>query len=62
MRSRLTVQTIDAHTGGEPLRLVTAGFPVVPHRPILERRRWVRDHADHVRRVVCYEPRGHRDM
>jgi proline racemase len=62
MRSRLTVQAIDLHAGGEPPRLITAGYPPVPLAPILERRRWVMEHADHVRRVVCFEPRGHRDM
>jgi proline racemase len=62
MRSRLTIQTLDLHAGGEPLRLVTAGYPPAPHAPILERRRWARGHADHVRRVICFEPRGHRDM
>ncbi len=62
VRSRLTLQTIDLHCGGEPLRLITTGYPPVPHVSILERRRWVRDNADHVRRVAMYEPRGHRDM
>jgi trans-L-3-hydroxyproline dehydratase len=62
MQTRLTVQTLDFHTGGEPLRLITAGYPPLPHAPILERRRWAREQADHVRRVVCLEPRGHRDM
>src|SRR3954454_2233172 len=62
MRRRLTIQTLDLHAGGEPLRLITAGYPPVPVAPILERRRWVLEHADHVRRVVCFEPRGHRDM
>ncbi|HET7677025.1 MAG TPA: proline racemase family protein [Candidatus Limnocylindrales bacterium] len=62
VRSRLTIQAIDLHTGGEPLRLITAGFPPVPRAPILERRRWVKEHADEVRRVAMYEPRGHRDM
>ncbi len=61
-RTRLTLQAIDLHCGGEPLRLITAGFPPVPDLPILERRAWVREHADHVRRVAMYEPRGHRDM
>ncbi len=61
-RTRTTIQAIDLHCGGEPLRLVTAGLPPVPHAPILERRRWVREHADRVRRVAMYEPRGHRDM
>src|SRR5664279_1283619 len=62
MRSRLTIQTIDLHAGGEPLRLFTSVYPALPHAPILERRRWVREHADHVRRTICFEPRGHRDM
>ncbi len=62
MRTRLTIQTLDLHAGGEPLRLITAGYPPAPHAPILERRRWAREQADHVRRVVCFEPRGHRDM
>jgi proline racemase len=61
-RTGLTVQTIDLHCAGEPLRLITSGFPPVPHAPILERRRWVLEHADRVRKVVVYEPRGHRDM
>src|SRR5437868_6462385 len=62
MRSRLTIQTLDLHAGGEPLRLVTAGYPPAPHAPILQRRRWAREEADHVRKVICFEPRGHRDM
>jgi len=61
-RTRLTLQTIDLHCGGEPLRLITAGFPPIPRGTVLERRRWVREHADHVRRTAVYEPRGHRDM
>ncbi len=61
-RTRLTLQAIDLHCGGEPLRLITAGFPPVPLAPVLERRRWVREHADHVRRTAVFEPRGHRDM
>ena len=62
MRSSRTIQVLDLHTGGEPLRLITAGYPPIPDVPILERRRWVREHADDVRRIACYEPRGHRDM
>ncbi|MDQ3871325.1 MAG: proline racemase family protein [Chloroflexota bacterium] len=61
-RTRTTIQAIDMHCAGEPLRLVTAGLPPVPHAPILERRRWVLEHADRVRRIAMYEPRGHPDM
>jgi trans-L-3-hydroxyproline dehydratase len=61
-QARLTIQTMDLHTAGEPLRLIRSGFPQVPNVPALERRRWVQENADHIRRAVIQEPRGHRDM
>jgi proline racemase len=60
--ARTTMQAIDLHCAGEPLRLIRTGFPQVPHAPILERRRWVHDNADVARRIAIFEPRGHRDM
>jgi trans-L-3-hydroxyproline dehydratase len=57
-----TIQTLDLHCAGEPLRIIRSGFPDVPDSPILDRRRWVTENADHVRRAVICEPRGHRDM
>jgi trans-L-3-hydroxyproline dehydratase len=60
--SRVVVETLDLHCAGEPLRLIRSGYPAVPDLPINERRAWVREHADHVRRLLMYEPRGHRDM
>jgi trans-L-3-hydroxyproline dehydratase len=61
-QTRLTVQTMDLHCAGEPLRIIRSGFPDVPHMPVLERRRWVMENADEVRRAIIQEPRGHRDM
>ena len=60
--SRLVVETLDLHCAGEPLRLIRSGYPAVPQAPIDERRAWVRENADHIRRMLMYEPRGHRDM
>ncbi|MEO8625676.1 MAG: proline racemase family protein [Candidatus Limnocylindrales bacterium] len=60
--TRLTIQTMDLHAAGEPLRIIRSGFPDVPHMPVLERRRWVLENADYVRRAIIQEPRGHRDM
>ena len=60
--ARATLETIDLHAGGEPIRLIRSGYPRVPSAPILERRRWVREHADGARQMLMYEPRGHRDM
>ena len=56
------VKTIDAHAAGEPLRLIVDGFPTPRGRTMLEKREWVRRHADHVRRALMLEPRGHADM
>ncbi|HEX9551541.1 MAG TPA: proline racemase family protein [Candidatus Limnocylindrales bacterium] len=56
------VTTVDYHTGGEAFRIVVGGAPELEGRTVLERRRWARDHADHVRHLLVDEPRGHADM
>ena len=56
------IETIDAHTAGEPLRLIVGGFPNVEGHTILEQREFVREHYDHLRRALMLEPRGHADM
>ncbi len=56
------IRTIDAHTAGEPLRLIVDGFPPIEGRTILEQRDFVREHYDDLRRALMLEPRGHADM
>jgi trans-L-3-hydroxyproline dehydratase len=56
------IKTIDAHTGGEPLRLITEGLPPIPGATILEKRRYMRENLDHLRTALMLEPRGHADM
>lgn len=58
----MVITTIDAHAGGEPLRIVTGGLPLLPGDTILEKRRNMQQHLDYVRRALMWEPRGHRDM
>ena len=58
----LRITTIDAHTGGEPFRVITGGFPEVPGETILARRRYVRERLDPLRTGLMWEPRGHADM
>jgi trans-L-3-hydroxyproline dehydratase len=58
----IQITTIDAHTAGEPFRVVTGGFPEVPGKTILEKRRYARQHLDHLRTALMWEPRGHADM
>jgi len=57
-----TLRSIDAHTAGEPLRLIVDGFPHVEGKTMLERREWVRANCDHLRTALMLEPRGHADM
>jgi trans-L-3-hydroxyproline dehydratase len=58
----LVVTTDDLHTGGEPVRIVTSGYPPVHGKTILEKRTYVAQELDHIRRFLMWEPRGHRDM
>lgn len=56
------VQTTDYHTAGEPFRIVTGGVAPLEGATVLEKRRFALEHADDVRRLLVYEPRGHADM
>ena len=58
----IRVRTIDAHAAGEPLRLIVDGFPSPRGKTMLEKREWVRRTADHLRKALMLEPRGHADM
>jgi len=56
------ITCIDAHTGGEPLRIVTSGFPPILGKTILEKRKYVLENLDHLRKMIMLEPRGHSGM
>jgi proline racemase len=56
------IQTIEAHAGGEPLRIVVGGYPELPGKTLLERRRHAKSNLDSVRTMLMWEPRGHADM
>src|SRR5262245_11950796 len=56
------ITAIDMHTGGEPLRVFTSGLPPIEGRTVLEKRRYFREHYDHLRKATMWEPRGHADM
>jgi trans-L-3-hydroxyproline dehydratase len=58
----IRITTVDAHTAGEPFRVITGGFPELWGDTILARRRYARDHLDHLRTALMWEPRGHADM
>ena len=55
-------RTIDAHTAGEPLRIIVEGVAPPPGDTLLAKRRWLQQHDDVARRLLMLEPRGHADM
>jgi proline racemase len=56
------ITTIDMHTAGEPLRVITGGFPEIPGDTILDKRRYLKENWDRLRTGMMWEPRGHADM
>jgi len=56
------ITTVDSHTAGEPTRVVTGGIPYIPGYNMKEKREWMAKNLDYLRRMLMWEPRGHRDM
>src|SRR3546814_4532513 len=52
----------DMHTAGEPVRIVTGGYPELSGASILEKRREAMRLHDDIRRILVLEPRGHSGM
>lgn len=62
MQFNKMITTTDVHVAGEPLRIITSGFPEIKGKTQLERRAYCTKHLDHLRKVLMYEPRGHHGM
>jgi proline racemase len=62
MRSDRVLGTIDFHTAGIGMRLLTSGLGRLPGSSIAEKRRWFQEHCDDLRTGLCLEPRGHRGL
>ena len=60
----MRVRTVDYHTGGEPFRVVPAPPVPIPGATVAEKRMVaMSDPAiGDLRRLLCFEPRGHADM
>jgi trans-L-3-hydroxyproline dehydratase len=58
----LTLDVIDMHTAGEPVRIVTGGYPRLTGASILDKRREALEQHDALRRALMLEPRGHAGM
>ena len=58
----LNISVLDAHTGGEPLRIILGGLPRIKGDTVLERRQYMKENYDHLRTALMFEPRGHADQ
>ena len=56
------LRVLDAHTEGEPLRIITGGYPRISGDTILKKRQFITENLDHLRQILMFEPRGHADM
>lgn len=56
------ISAIDAHTAGEPARVVLSGLPPIPGTTMAEKKHYMMKNLDHLRTLLMHEPRGHRDM
>lgn len=61
-RGAIIVETIEMHTGGEPLRIITSGYPTLEGNTILDKRRYLKSNLDNLRKFLMFEPRGHYDQ
>lgn len=59
MTNQQRIQAIDSHTGGEPTRVITVGFPDLGGGTMAERVEVLRRDHDQLRSAVLCEPRGH---
>ena len=60
--SAVVVKTIEMHTGGSQMRVVISGYPDIIGDTILDKRAYVKQNLDYIRKVLMAEPRGHNDM
>lgn len=56
--SATRIKYVDSHTGGEPTRVITGGFPELEGTSLSERLECFKTKYDHLRRGIINEPRG----
>ena len=57
--SKRTFFCVDAHTCGNPVRVVAGGGPVLKGDDMSARRQYFIEHYDWIRQALMFEPRGH---
>ncbi|MGH6953994.1 MAG: proline racemase family protein, partial [Alphaproteobacteria bacterium] len=58
MRWRKTITVVGAHAEGEVGLVVTGGVVNVPGKTMFDKKRYLERHADGLRKLILFEPRG----
>ncbi|MGG1662056.1 proline racemase family protein [Brevibacillus sp. NRS-1366] len=58
MRLTNMIHTVDAHAEGEPSRIVVGGVIGIPGRTMFEKKMYLEQNYDELRRFLLFEPRG----
>src|SRR3984893_13027085 len=58
MRLSGMLTAVESHAGGEPGRVIVGGVLDVPGATMFEKRLYLEQHADHIRKRMLREPRG----
>ena len=53
------ITAVDLHACGEPGRVITGGVPDVPGRTMFEKKTYLEQHMDWLRKLMLREPRGY---
>lgn len=62
MRLTNSFSIIDAHSAGEPIRIIRDGLPVLRGETMLEKMKYMKEQFDWIRTCTMCEPRGHKAM
>src|SRR5512140_336287 len=59
MDKPIVITAVDLHACGEPGRVITGGIADVPGRTMFEKKTYLEQHMDWVRKLMLREPRGY---
>ena len=59
MRMAKMISAVDTHVCGEPGRVIVGGVLDVPGNTMFEKKCYLEEHADHLRKLMLREPRGY---
>ncbi len=62
MELKRNIFTVDSHTAGEPTRVVVGGFPPILGEDMAQKRKYLSENLDDLRKFLMREPRGHDNM